>query len=312
MKRLYCLILLGTALALKLSAQPWLVVSSPLDTCYQPRDTIRIRWDGGNLNTNMVRMNYSLNAGADWLILNDEGVSVFDPNWGAFPWIAPDSTVDSAIIEVREYNGQVIRFSDYFKIASDCSNYLPGPWILVTAPSPRDTAVAGDTVRVKWSAANLATDSVRIEYTLDGGATWTGDSLDIVARSDSRWGNYPWIVPALISDSVRFRVQEAGGAEVGISEMFRINAVHARRYEFVVPNSFVAAGWNGDFVRFAHKLQGRLHLEIFDTNGRIREVHDFNTAKEAVIPMHSYHCGTYLIRITTDRERFAQQLIFAK
>ncbi|HEY0668268.1 MAG TPA: IPT/TIG domain-containing protein [Sphingobacteriaceae bacterium] len=62
--------------------------------------------------------------------------------------------------------------------------------ILVIKPQAGEILVAGTKYLITWSTVNVA-DSVKIEYTKDGGATWQIISVAV----DSKLGSFEWTVP---------------------------------------------------------------------------------------------------------------------
>lgn len=104
--------------------------------------------------------------------------------------------------------------------------------ILVTKPQAGEILVAGTKYLITWSTVNVA-DSVKIEYTKDGGLTWQIISVAV----DSKLGSFEWTVPGSttgktgsvskngvgrvsgLANECRIRISETGGQDevVGLS-----------------------------------------------------------------------------------------------
>jgi hypothetical protein len=109
--------------------------------------------------------------------------------------------------------------------------------IVVTSPAAGQTYRIGDTVRVRWT--NLpAYDNpgMKIEASADDGMNWHLLLNQAVATTDTRWRNFPWIIPAqmdgqsMISSQARIRVYPyTSGAIVvqGTSGAFSISQAMA-------------------------------------------------------------------------------------
>jgi hypothetical protein len=79
----------------------------------------------------------------------------------------------------------------------------PAASVTVTRPKGGESWTAGTVQNVAWSSVGVT--NVKLQYTLDGGATWA----DIVASTPASAGSYAWTLPAQASTTVRVRVSEA-------------------------------------------------------------------------------------------------------
>lgn len=80
--------------------------------------------------------------------------------------------------------------------------------ITVTSPRAGDTWHPGDTVQIRWTSENVA--QVDLSYSPDGGESVLLIADRGIQTTDSEWGDYAWVVPALGGDSVMVRVAEYG------------------------------------------------------------------------------------------------------
>ncbi|NOY06960.1 MAG: hypothetical protein GXO82_10105, partial [Chlorobi bacterium] len=97
----------------------------------------------------------------------------------------------------------------YFcEIVSPCGNVMSkvafittgSPAISVGQPAAGDSYVRGDSITIAWSATCV--DNVRLEFSSDGGNTWTAIVLSVRAAS----GRYKWKLPDAPTDKARVRV----------------------------------------------------------------------------------------------------------
>lgn len=75
--------------------------------------------------------------------------------------------------------------------------------VTVTSPNGGETLVAGTTFDITWTSSGVA--SVKLDYTLDDGLTWTAISPGVSAST----GRFSWTVPSATSSRARVAVSEA-------------------------------------------------------------------------------------------------------
>jgi len=66
------------------------------------------------------------------------------------------------------------------------------PAITLLSPVGGEVWSVGTTQHIRWTTVDL--DDIRIDLSLDGGATW--QLVDFSDVNDAHWGDYPWVVPA--------------------------------------------------------------------------------------------------------------------
>ncbi len=92
-------------------------------------------------------------------------------------------------------NNRVVRY------AAD----LDTTWTLaLTSPAGGENWTVGSSRNITWTSANIA--SVKLEYSLDGGATWT----TIVASTPGGTHAYAWTVPSVASRDAKVRISSVG------------------------------------------------------------------------------------------------------
>ena len=140
---------------------------------------------------------YSIDNGSSWTVI---GSSYTTPS---VTWTVPNSPSANCLIKVVDYSNSCIM---------DVSNTVfsitaPTPVITVTAPNTATTLYVGSSNTISWSTAYLTTSYVKIDYSTDGGSTWTN-----IAPVATNSGSYTWPTPATPSTQCRVRVSDYNNA----------------------------------------------------------------------------------------------------
>lgn len=85
------------------------------------------------------------------------------------------------------------------------------PFLFVTSPTASDTIEAGEPVTLKWNSSGI--DSVDIDYSTDGGGTWTAAALNYPGDADS----LSLQVPAMSGGAIQFRIIQSGSIDRGMT-----------------------------------------------------------------------------------------------
>lgn len=94
--------------------------------------------------------------------------------------------------------------------ASSTNNALSSGWWVppsatVNSPNGGETLYQGNSYNITWTAAPsdpLATATIDLYYSTDGGTTYP----NTITTGETNDGNYSWVVPAVISSSVKIKV----------------------------------------------------------------------------------------------------------
>lgn len=84
--------------------------------------------------------------------------------------------------------------------------------VTVTAPNGGESWVGGTAQAITWTSSGVT--SVKLDYTLDDGATWTAITSSVAASA----GSYTWTVPAANSDLCRIRVTDTASTASDASD----------------------------------------------------------------------------------------------
>lgn len=159
-----------------------------------------IEWESFSFDDS-VKIEISIDAGATWSTLAETTT-----NDGEFCWTVPDTPSDSCLIIISDVgNGTPADTSDdYFHILN---------YINVMSPNGGESWFVDETYDILWYSVSTK-DSVKIEYSIDNGDTWS-----TVAETTTNDGAYSWTVPDTPSDSCLVRISDvADGIPVDNSD----------------------------------------------------------------------------------------------
>ncbi len=158
-----------------------------------------ITWDTVGTVGN-VSMDYSTNAGASWT-----SIVANRANNGTYRWVLPSvSSETNALVRVFETSRScIIDYTDNpFTIDIN-------PAISITTPNGGNTFYVARSTRINWSASNLPTEYVKIEYSTDNGLSW-----QTVVESNYNRGYYDWVVPDTPSEECLIRISAVENATI--------------------------------------------------------------------------------------------------
>jgi hypothetical protein len=160
-------------------------------------DEMAIQWTSENVPpTLLVSLEYSTDDGSTWNPIASDLASANLPSGNSYNWVVPNTPTDHAKIRV-EVPGMPV---------ADESNtsftILEQPSVTLTAPTAGARWYAGDKDTIRWTSTT--TDNVTIEYSLNGGATWT----ELAHHVPSYIANFPWTVPNTTTTNAIVRITD--------------------------------------------------------------------------------------------------------
>lgn len=170
---------------------PALTITAPVNgTVWKGTQTIT--WSNTETNKDVVKIEYSADGGSTWTVLNSS-----TPDDGSHPWDT------DAVAEGQNYRLRINATDDAGNVNSTTSGTFA---IDRTAPSSTVTApVAGNVWRgtktITWSTTDLNRDVVQIEYSANGGTSWSN-----IAASTADDGSYDWDTTA-VADGAQYRIR---------------------------------------------------------------------------------------------------------
>ncbi len=147
-------------------------------------DTNRIVWHSKYIPSAFtVDVDYSTDDGATWMTVADNLSSPNEPASNGYDWIVPNTPSTTALVRVTISGSPMGDTSDaVFTIVEE-------PSVKVLVPNGGERLIPGHKLTVSFST--VTTDNVNIDYSLDGGATWT----EMAHRLPAYVGSYEWTVP---------------------------------------------------------------------------------------------------------------------
>jgi hypothetical protein len=152
--------------------------------------TCNIKWDTSTFSTT-VRLDYSVDSGATWV-----NIVATNTNNGLFNWSVPNLSSDKCLIRASSSSDQSL---------NDVSNavFTIKPAVRIVSPNGNGSYISCSTLPITFERSP-AWKNYKLEYTIDGGATWT----TIVANytTNANPASYNWTVPNLPSTNVKVKV----------------------------------------------------------------------------------------------------------
>lgn len=167
------------------------------DVGYFNNDIIAIKWGvRGTAQVSQVFLYYNVEDG-DWIQITVNPIPItagLDPG---YPWDPPDLALENVRIKVSDALNPEIYATSYSTFA------IHQPISLLSFNN--GAYAAGTTENILWTSLDSEIEQVSLEYSLDGGSTWTQIASDIDADS----GSYPWELPNTASNMARLCIKDA-------------------------------------------------------------------------------------------------------
>ncbi len=172
-----------------------LQITSPLNgAIYNWGDVVTVNWTASS-NISNVRIEYSTDYGNNFtLIENNVNASL-----GTYNWTVPNG-LSSGGMKIR------LTAEDNQNFSSTSPGYFTVGNIQVLTPNGGETIVGGINYDITWSATN-SIGNVRIEYSVDGGATYT--NIPGASSVSASAGTYSWSVPNIATTTARIRISDS-------------------------------------------------------------------------------------------------------
>ena len=198
----------------------------------------QITWASSG-TSNYYTLQYSVDAGQSWTNIVSSTYNVS----GQYSWTVPNSPSVFAQVRITDiYNACMTDKSDSLFIITP-----PTPTITVTNPNSSSTYFVGNTTNINWSSSYLTSSFVKIEYSVDNGATWS-----TIVSATNNTGTYSWTLPNTPTTTALVRISEVGGIAMDVSNTtFTIATPY---FTLVSPNG--GEFWKGCETRTVSWLKG--------------------------------------------------------
>jgi hypothetical protein len=162
------------------------------DETWEAGEPRTVAWHGSHPTGSPVRIEYSTDGGGSWAMIEDN-----TPNDGSHPWTVP--ATPSTQCRVRVSDAATSTPSD----TSD-NDFTIFTSITVDVPNGGEVWGMGDPQYIVWHGSTPPTFPVKIEYSTDGGSSWSPVEL-----STANDGSHLWSVPDTPSGQCRVRISDA-------------------------------------------------------------------------------------------------------
>lgn len=175
-----------------ISSSTTLIITSPDGQEIWPGDSQQIITWGSTGNIASLKLEYSLNNGADWATIISS-----TPNSGSFNWNVPNVSSNSALIRISEAAAG---------LPFDISNgvfAIVASGLTLSVPNGGENWISGSHHLIAWGTIG-AIGAVKLEYSLNNGDSWT-----TIIASALNTGSFDWTVPNESSTNALVRVSAA-------------------------------------------------------------------------------------------------------
>lgn len=150
-----------------------------------------IDWDAPGIA--QVKIEYSANNGATWNTIANN----YNGATGYYTWVVPNDITSEALVKISDANDPSIYD------VSDFTFTIPAPYVDLMDPDGGENFPSGTNQYIIWDSESV--QNVRLDYSTDGGSTWT----TIVNSVPAGTQYYLWNVPNTPSTNCLVRIFDA-------------------------------------------------------------------------------------------------------
>ncbi|MBS1634578.1 MAG: T9SS type A sorting domain-containing protein, partial [Bacteroidetes bacterium] len=153
--------------------------------------TYTITWTNLPSASGQYQLQYSTNNGSSWtnIVSNITG--------NAYTWTVPNIPSTQCLVKVIDYVNTC-----KYDVSNSTFTISPATPILIT-PNGGEILYSGTSYNITWNAATFFT-TVRLDYSIDNGLTWTN-----ITTATSNSGSYNWTVPNVSSTQCLMRASNS-------------------------------------------------------------------------------------------------------
>ncbi|MCB7129755.1 MAG: hypothetical protein J3T61_09490, partial [Candidatus Brocadiales bacterium] len=153
-----------------------------------------ITWESSGNVGSTVGLHYSTDGGNTW----DE-ITTSTANNGSYAWTLPNFIETQSACKIKVSTSQYADESDdTFTINAEPNT------LTLTSPSGGETWQEQSTQTITWTSSGDVGDYVSLDYSLDGGTTWTQ-----IVSSTGNDGSHSWTLPNLLESVTTCRIKVA-------------------------------------------------------------------------------------------------------
>ena len=141
-----------------------------------------------------VKIEYTINNGINWNTITSS-----TPSTGFYTWTQlPNSPSTNCLVRISDAQD-----GSPFDVSDNLFSITPAPSIVVVSPNGGEVWASGSNQSIQYTSVSVP--NVKIEYTTDGGATWT-----TLTNSTPSTGTYTWNnIANLFSSQCKVRISDA-------------------------------------------------------------------------------------------------------
>jgi hypothetical protein len=186
----------------------WIAVTAPnTAVTWTTGSTQSIAWNHSLGTSRTVNIDVSRDGGATWSAIA-ANVANATATTGSYSWVVSGPSTTQARVRVSASTSPAVADT------SDVNFTISSGTVTVTAPNTAVTWATGSTRSITWSHTLGTSQTVNLDVSRDGGATWSPIATN-VANATATTGSYSWVVSAPASTQARVRVSASADPAVG-------------------------------------------------------------------------------------------------
>ena len=142
---------------------------------------------------------YSTDNGDNWTLVAEQ-----QANDGSYTWDVPDVETAEGLIKIVDANDELIVDT------SDTTFSITLPTVTLSTPNGGEIWFATGVYNITWTSVGTISDNVTLEYSSNGGSTWTG----ITAGLPNSPSDYSWTVADVSSANAKIKVYDGNRSDV--------------------------------------------------------------------------------------------------
>ncbi len=148
--------------------------------------TQSITWTSGSFLSSYVKIDYSIDSGANWL-----PIVASTSNSGSYSWTIPSTPSVKTLVKVAEANNPA-----NFDLSDNV--FTLAPFITITSPNGGENFLGCESKTIAWTAG-ATNNHYLIQYSTDGGNNWNTIISDYSTTAVNC--TYTWVVPNTVSST---------------------------------------------------------------------------------------------------------------
>ena len=257
-----------------------LIIKKPvIATVFWSSLTNYITWDYFNITN--LKIDFSTNSGSSWQSI----ISSVPASSKNQAWLAPGILSQNCLLKFTIVGNNSQTFtSQKFTLGG----------INLSSPNGGESWKAGSDHQITWTSLEIS--DVKIEYTLNNGASWN----TLTAATPAVTSYYNWKIPESPSGQCRIRISDAGNSEVfdqstsvfTIVSTVGIDETSQKQKVIIHPNPA------SDIINIDGYEDECIQIEILSSDGKVMKHSTVSSTKN--INVSDLREGIYLIIISDD------------